>query len=268
MKTKSLGFIGGGRITRIFLQAFVNKKALFESISVFDTNIEALIALKQKFPFIHILSTLQEAARKDIIFLALHPPVIMETLQSIAAEVNSQTVLISLAPKISIARISSVMPQLQYIVRMIPNATSIINQGYNPVSFGPKVNEIEKSYILEMINLLGESVETAEDKLEAYALMSAMLPTYFWFQWKELETIGIEFGLTEAEVKESIYETLNAALYTFYHSGMKAEEVMDLIPVKPIGEYEWQIKNMYDENLKALFAKIKPEKLVLSDSIN
>lgn len=268
MKTKSLGFIGGGRITRIILQAFVNKKAIFDSISVFDPNVITLKALKQKFPFIQILSSVQEAARKDIVFLAIHPPLIMDTLQTIAADVNRQTILISLAPKIPIAKISMVMPQLQYIVRMIPNATSIINQGYNPVSFGPGVHEIEKSYILEMINLLGESVETAEDKLEAYAILSAMAPTYFWFQWKELETIGIEFGLTEDEVKESIYETLNAALNTLYHSGMKADEVMDLIPVKPIGDYEWQIRNIYDENLKALFAKIKPEKLELSDSIN
>jgi pyrroline-5-carboxylate reductase len=268
MKTKSLGFIGGGRITKIILQAFVNKKAIFDSISVFDTNAETLKALKQKFPFIQILASVQEAARKDIVFLALHPPVIIDTLQSITSEISPQTVLISLAPKITIARISSVLPQIQYIVRSIPNANSIINQGYNPVSFGPMVNEIEKYYILEMINLLGESVETAEEKLEAYALLAAMLPTYFWFQWKKLETIGVELGLTEAEVRESIYETLNAALNTLYHSGMKAEEVMDLIPVKPIEDHEWQIKYMYEENLKALFAKIKPEKLVISDPIN
>lgn len=268
MKTKSLGFIGGGRITKIILQAFMNKKAIFDSISVFDPNAETLKALKQKFPFIQTLSSVQEAAKKDIVFLALHPPVIMDTLQSITADVSQQTVLISLAPKITISRIASVLPQVQYVARMIPNATSIINQGYNPVSFGPGVNEIEKSYILEMINLLGESLETAEEKLEAYALMSAMLPTYFWFQWKELEVIGKEFGLTDAEVKESIYETLNAALNTLYHSGLKTEEVMDLIPVKPIGDYEWQINNIYEENLKALYGKIKPEKLILSDSIN
>lgn len=268
MKTKSLGFIGGGRITRIILQAFVNKKAIFDSISVFDTNGETLKSLKQKFPFIQILSSAQEAAQKDIVFLALHPPVIMDTLQSITTAVSRQTVLISLAPKITVARISSVLPQIQYIVRMIPNATSIINQGYNPVSFGPGVNEIEKYYILEMLNLLGESVETAEEKLEAYAILSAMLPTYFWFQWKELETIGIEFGLSDIEVKESIYETLNAALNTLYRSGMKASEVMDLIPVKPMEDYEWQIRNIYDENLKALYGKIKPEKVVLSDPIN
>lgn len=257
MKTKALGFIGGGRITRIFLQAFVNKKAIFDSISVFDNNPDILRDLKQKFPFIQTLDYASEAARKDIVFLALHPPVIMETLEKITGAVSEQTIFISLAPKISIKKIASVLKPVQQIVRLIPNATSVINHGYNPVSFGQGVSEIQKWYILEMLNLLGHTFETSEEKLEAYALLSAMLPTYFWFQWNELETLGSQFGLSETECRESIYETLNAALNTMYHSGMKPAEVMDLIPIKPIGENEAQIKAIYQEKLTALYEKIK-----------
>lgn len=257
MKTKSLGFIGGGRITSIFLQAFVNKKAIFDSISVFDTNLETLQTLKEKFPFIQILNSASEAALKDIIFLALHPPVIMETLEKIREDVSQQTIFISLAPKISIEKIASILKPVKQIVRLIPNATSVINLGYNPVSFAPEITEIQKWYILEMLNLLGKTFETAEEKLEAYALISAMSPTYFWFQWKELEAIGLQIGLSEAECKETIYETMNAALNTMYHSGMNTDDVINLIPVKPIGENEVQIRSIYQEKLMALWEKIK-----------
>ncbi|MBA4409458.1 MAG: hypothetical protein C0397_08550 [Odoribacter sp.] len=257
MKTKSLGFIGGGRITGIFLQAFVNKKAIFESISVFDTNQETLQALKLKFPFIQILTSASEAAKKDVVFLALHPPVIMETLAKIKNDVNEQTIFISLAPKITIIKMAAVLP-INQIIRLIPSATSVINHGYNPASFSSGMSEIQKWYILEMLNLLGHTFETAEEKLEGYALLSAMLPTYFWFQWNELENIGAEFGLSNAECRESIYETLNAALNTMYRSGMRPDEVMNLIPVKPIGENEAQIKGIYQEKLMGLWEKIKP----------
>jgi pyrroline-5-carboxylate reductase len=257
MKTKSLGFIGGGRITRIFLQAFVNKKAIFDSISIFDTNPETLQALKQKFPFIQIMDSARETALKDVVFLALHPPVIMETLENIKSNISEQTIIISLSPKITIAKMASVV-QAQQIVRILPNATSIINHAYNPVTFKPTMSEIQKWYVLEMLNLLGVAFETDEEKLEAYALISSMLPTYFWFQWKELENIGAQMGLNESECKEALFETLNAALNTMYHSGMKPEEVMDLIPVKPIGENEAQIKSIYQEKLLGLYQKIKP----------
>jgi len=42
MKDKSIGFIGGGRITRIFLKAFENKEVSFKGIGVFDTNKDVL----------------------------------------------------------------------------------------------------------------------------------------------------------------------------------------------------------------------------------
>jgi len=258
MKTKALGFIGGGRITRIFLQAFVNKKAIFDSISVFDNNPETLQELKQKFPFIETLDYASDAAKKDIVFLALHPPVIMETLQKITGAVSEQTIFVSLAPKITIEKIASVLKPVQQIVRLIPNATSIINHGYNPVSFSSGMSEIHKWYILEMLNLLGHTFETSEEKLEAYAMLSAMLPTYFWFQWAELENIGTQMGLNEMESRETIFETVSAALNTMYHSGMKPAEVMDLIPVKPIIESEDQIKAIYQEKLIGLYEKIKP----------
>ena len=88
--------------------------------------------------------------------------------------------------------------------------------------------------------------------------MSAMLPTYFWFQWKELAEIGLETGLTEEETKNSINETIIASLNLMYKSGLTALEVMDLIPVKPIGEHEIQITEIYKTKLIGLFEKIKP----------
>lgn len=258
MKTKELGFIGGGRITRIFLQAFVNKKAIFDSISVFDSNPEILLKLKKDFPFIEILDYASDAAKKDIVFLALHPPVIMETLEKIKSAISEKTIFISLAPKITIAKIDSVLKTVHQIVRLVPNASSVINHGYNPVAFSSGISEIQKWYILEMLNLLGHTFETSEDKLEAYAILSAMLPTYFWFQWKELESIGLNMGLSETESRETVYETVSAALNTMYHSGMKPEEVTDLIPVKPIAESEELIKGIYQEKLMGLWEKIKP----------
>ena len=47
---KTLGFIGGGRITRILLNGFQNAKVSFDAIYVYDTNEAALIALKADYP--------------------------------------------------------------------------------------------------------------------------------------------------------------------------------------------------------------------------
>ena len=109
-----------------------------------------------------------------------------------------------------------------------------------------------------MLSSLGTTFEVSEEKLESYAIMSAMLPTYFWFQWRELAGIGKHTGLSEEESKKAIHETIIASLNLMYKSGLSASDVIDLIPVKPIGEHESQITEIYKTKLIGLFEKIKP----------
>jgi len=257
MKTTSLGFIGGGRITRIFLKALANEKSALQTVVVYDINPDVLRNLKDLFPKITVAETPEQAASQPLVFIALHPPVIMDTLDKISGVVGPGTLVISLAPKINIEKISSRLNTLN-IARMIPNATSYINQGYNPVTFASGFNLKEKAGLLTRMDILGTTLEVEESKLEAYAILSAMLPTYFWFQWQELVSLGGTMGLNYEESARTIHKTLQAALNLYFESGLEPEKVIDLIPVKPLGEEQSAITDIYRTKLTALLEKIRP----------
>lgn len=255
MKLKTLGFIGGGRITRILLQAFKNENVSFDEVVVYDLNPEPAANLQRQFPSI-VISDLEQAASQDIIVIALHPPVIMEMLDKIQPHMSEKTTLLSLAPKITMEKISGKLQKVSRIVRLIPNATSIINEGYNPVCFSSGIQAADKQSLLQMLEVLGKTFEVTESKLEAYAIISAMAPTYFWFQWKKLCDIGEQIGLDKEASEQAVSATMNAALNTMFNSGYSWNEVSDLIPVKPIGEYEEEIMNMFEQKLVGLYNKI------------
>lgn len=257
MNTTSIGFIGGGRITKIFLQAFQNKSVLFQNTVVFDPNQEICHSLKNQFTGIQIAKTVETPAQQDIVVLAVHPPVMMETLNAIKGHLQKNATVVSLAPKITIGKISELL-NTKEIVRMIPNATSYINRGYNPVSFHQTFNAEQKKNLMHLFSTLGETFEVSESQLEAYAIISAMLPTYFWFQWEEIEKQGLKMGLSQDECQKTIYETLKVSLDLFYNSDLNHSEVIDLIPVKPVAEMEEFVKKQYEEKLMGLFNKIKP----------
>ena len=134
----------------------------------------------------------------------------------------------------------------------------MINEGYNPVTFAADFDKKEKKQILKFLKKLGKTFETEESKLESYAIVSAMLPTYFWFQWQEMEKIAIEIGLTKEEAQKAVSSSLKKAWKMYYKSGLTPVEVMDLIPVKPISENEPEIKSILNSKLTGLFEKIKP----------
>lgn len=253
----SIGFIGGGRVTKILLQGFKNKNVKFDKVTVADINPEVLANLKKQFPEVEF-SDSKTAAGQDIVFIALHPPVEMDTLELIKNDVKSGAIVISLAPKINLPKLSMKLDHVKNLARMIPNATSYINEGFNPITFAAGFDHSQKQVVLDLLKNLGTTFEVAEEKLESYAIMSAMLPTYFWFQWRELAEIGSKIGLSDEESKKSIYETIIASLDLMYKSGLPVSEVIDLIPVKPIGEHEPHITEIYKTKLPGLFEKIKP----------
>lgn len=254
---KSIGFIGGGRVTRIILQSFRNKNAEFSSIAVTDNNSDVTARLINSFPEVKVVDA-KEAASQDLVFISLHPPVIMDMLDMVKDNFKPGAVIISLAPKITTGKIASKAGNVKNLARLIPNATSYINEGYNPIAFSDSFDRNEKDELLRILKLMGKTFEVPEEKLESYAIMSAMLPTYFWFQWKELTDIGNKIGLTEKESRDAVNETLISSLNLMFKSGLTPAEVIDLIPVKPIGEHEAQINEIYRTKLPALFEKIKP----------
>jgi len=257
MIEKSLGFIGGGRVTRIILEGFKRKKISFKKISVSDINPDVLNDLKEKFPDIITVSNNQLTASCDIVFIALHPPAVLAVLDEIKSSIKQNGVIISLAPKITISKISEKIGGFSRIARMIPNACSIVNHGYNPITFSPSIDESEKKELLRALAILGDCPEVDEGKLEAYAIVAAMGPTYLWFQLYELEKIGMKFGLASQEARSAVSWMAEGSAKTMNESGFLPEEVMDLIPVKPLGEEEEKIKSIYHAKLEALFNKLK-----------
>lgn len=254
---QSIGFIGGGRVTRILLQGFKNKNVKFGKVVVVDTNSKVLANLKKQFPEVET-ADVKSVAGQDFVFISLHPPVVMDTLELVKNDIRPEATVISLAPKINLPKLTMKLGHVKNLARLIPNATSYINEGYNPVTFSPTFDKMKKQETLELLKALGHTFEVSEEKLESYAIMSAMLPTYFWFQWRELADIGGKIGLSDEESKKSINDTIIASLDLMYKSGLSASEVIDLIPVKPIGEHEPQIAEIYNVKLIGLFEKIKP----------
>ena len=258
MNQKTIGFIGGGRVTRIFLDGWTRAQKLPASITVSDPNAEVLAKLRARFPASATTGSNADAAAKDIVFLAVHPPALAEVAGQIKASLRPDAVLVSLAPKFTLAKLSGLLGGFARLARVIPNAPSVVGAGFNPVAFAPALSASDKAEINALLTALGDCPEVAEEKLEAYAVLSAMGPTYLWFQLQTLREVAAGFGLSDAEIVPAMKRMVCGAARTLLESGLTTAEVMDLIPVKPLTEMEAQVTEMYHTRLPAIYQKIKP----------
>ncbi len=257
MDTISVGFIGGGRIARIILTGWERAGAMPERVIVSDANPAVLAELKERFPAIEVAGDDNtRPASADIVVLGLHPPAVGAVLPAIAPALQSRALLVSLAPKWKIAGLAGGLAGRQAIARMIPNAPAAVGSGYNPVSFSEGVTPEQKRQFEQVFSMLGKMPEVAEEKLEAYAVLTAMGPTYFWFQWYELLDLARSFGLTDAEAREGLVAMVEGALRTMQSPDFTPDAVMDLVPVRPIAAGEEAIREIYRTNLIGLYRKL------------
>ncbi len=253
----TFGFIGGGRATYFLLKALSAKNALPEKVIVSDPNETARATVQAiSSDRIQAVNDNQLAAQAEIVFLSVHPPVIKDVIEAIKMGLTPATVLISLAPVFKIEKLSALLGGFNRIVRMIPNAPSIIHQGYNPVVFGSGITADEKSWLMKLFSHWGEAPQVVESKLEAYAIVTAMGPTYFWPQWLKLEALGKTFGLDDAELKTGLFAMLTGAVALMYRSDLSPQQVMDLIPVYPMKDHEARISELFEAALVPLYQKL------------
>jgi pyrroline-5-carboxylate reductase len=256
-KFTSFGFIGGGRVVYFLLKALQQKNALPGKIIIADPNEASAKKVKRIAPDkITITAENKQAAQADVIFLAVHPPLIKEVLPQVKEVLPGNAILISLAPMASIEKLSAMLSGYKRIVRIIPNASSLINQGYNPVVFGTGISTEEKRSLHMLFQSWGQVPEVQESKLEAYAIITAMGPTYFWPQWLKLKHLGQAFGLTPEELDSAIPHMLHGAIDLIYSSDISCEAAMDLIPVYPLKEEESTILEIFERRLSALHTKL------------
>jgi len=258
MNELSMGFIGGGRITMILLAALDKGGRLPSQVVVSDMNEATLDKLRRQFPSVRMVTSGNaEAAGQDLVFLALHPPAAGEVLGSIRGSVRNDAIVVSLMPKLTAARISEMLGGFPRIVRMIPNAPAIIGRGYNPVVYPSVLSAQEKAAVARLFSAFGRCPEVAEENLEAYAVITAMGPTYLWFQLYELAALARSFGMTGPEAAEAVRQMAEGALAVMDDPHLAPAQVMDLVPVKPLGADEAAILASYREKLPGLYTKLK-----------
>jgi pyrroline-5-carboxylate reductase len=257
MNEYKMGFIGAGRIAEIILGGWKRKGALPAGIGVADPHGDTLLNLKKKHPGIGIVSTIRDFKGTGLIFIAVHPPAMAQVLAELKAVIDPQTLVCSLVPKMPFATLAEALGGHRKLIRMNPNAPSIVNSGFNPVAFHSGVTAEEKGAFLRLMNVLGHCPETREENIEAYAVISAMGPTYLWFQLYQLIELAQTFGLTQKEAEDAVSAMAVGAVHTLQESGLAPEKVMDLLPVKPMADEEEAIKVAYRRRLAGLYGKLK-----------
>jgi pyrroline-5-carboxylate reductase len=250
---KDVGFIGGGRIVTTLLERLSSCCWPIEGLRVSDIDVTARTQLLARFPGIEVGKENRHAAERPFVFIALHPEDMPQALPAIAPALTPQSVVISLAPSLCIARMQTLLFGFSRLIRVAPSAPSLVGAGYNPVSYGSDVPADVRKVFETWLAHFGAHPTVDERSLEAYAILTALGPTYFWFQWQALRDLGRSFGLRAAEADAGVSAMLDGARRMMFDAGLSPGTVRDAIATAPLADTECEIENALKAKLTELF---------------
>ncbi len=251
----SVGFIGSGRVARIMIGGWERGGAMPAEVFAYDTNPSAIAALREEFPRVKA-ARLEDAAGADLVFGALHPPVLLEVLANVAALLKGEAVFCYLAPKIKLAVLMEKLGGFSRVARMNPNSPSIIGQGFNPIAFAEGLPTMVRAELKRLLEPLGQSPQVEERFLETYAVITAMGPTYFGFQFAEVEKLAHSFGLSPECARLALRRMLHGTVDMLFDSDLPMSTALDLVSVRPLAEQEDEIVGLLQKQIRGIHAKL------------
>lgn len=251
----SVGFVGAGRVARILLGGWARAGVLPADVRVTDPDAAAVGRLVDATPMAR-RADLADVAAADVVMVGVHPPAMTQTLTALAGLLAPDTVVVSLAPVVRIPKIAAVLGAERQIVRVIPNAPSIVGAGFNPVAFGDTATSATRDLVLGMLAPLGQAPEVADEDLEAYAILTAMGPTYLWAQLYALLDVASGLGLEPEDAARGVGAMVEGVWRTMTEAGLSPDAVQDLVPVKPLAEAVGTMTAAYGAVLPGLHAKL------------
>ncbi|MCD6361988.1 MAG: NAD(P)-binding domain-containing protein [Armatimonadetes bacterium] len=219
----------------ILLKRLVNSGVVQSSeIIACDTDADRLRDLAGELD-IATSSDNTSAAAATTIILAVPPPAVLPVLSEIAAGLNSDQLVISLAPGISLAQMREIAHEAQ-LARVMPNTPSLVGAGMNAFCCADGMSAEALTRLLDMLDAWGESIEVPEELMNAACALLAVGPTYLFPIMRALMEAAVSAGLPDADAR-----AITAGLFVgtgrlLAETDNEPDELRDMISIQTLDE--------------------------------
>ncbi|MCP8616928.1 late competence protein ComER [Salirhabdus salicampi] len=173
------GVIGTGNMGRVLIDAWLNSNAIFASdLWIHNRTLSKAYNIKEDYHDINVCSTAEKVVQKsDVIYICVKPLEIVPLLNRLSPHMSEKQCVVSITSPISVEQLDQLVPC--QTARIIP---SIINRSLHGVSlltFGKKIEEPMKGYLIQSCKLFSVPVEIEEATTRVTSDIVSCGPAFF-----------------------------------------------------------------------------------------
>jgi pyrroline-5-carboxylate reductase len=210
---KNIGIIGAGNMGSALVRGLIRaSSATPESISVFDVDRDKVDSLVRELG-IRAAEGIEQILPPEtsVIIVAVKPQAMGEVLESIAAGIGDDAVLISVAAGISTGFILDRIGPRARVIRAMPNAAAMVGASATALCKGGTADDEDIRKAVEIFSAVGRAVTVDEKLMNLVTGLSGSGPAYVFALMEAMTDAGVLLGLDRATARALTVQTVLGA---------------------------------------------------------
>lgn len=236
LRDKRLAVIGAGNIGRILLARLGATGVPADRLAVCDSDPAKAQAAAAQFGVRTGSLADPAVCEADLLLLAPAPKAVPEVVQALTGCLRAGQVVVSFAAAIPLVRLEKLVPPGVAVVRVMPNAPSLVGQGMNPAAYGASVTPEARAMVEAVLGALGETIEVRDDQMNwcvglSGAAMRSVLPVL-----EGMTQAGIEAGLPAEAARRVAAQVMLGTAALALQTDLSFDAIKALTPMQTVDE--------------------------------
>ena len=227
MKTKKIGFIGGGNMASSLISGLIASGHSPQQIWVSDIDADRLNSLAEKLKVNITGSNDTLVNETDVLVLAVKPQSIQAVSESISSRVQQKRPLVvSIAAGVTQASLAHWLGKQVAIVRCMPNTPALVLTGATALHANVNVSAEQRDLAENILRAVGLAIWVADEaELDAVTAVSGSGPAYFFLLMEAMEKTALDLGLTDQTARLLVQQTALGAAKIALESSESPEQL-------------------------------------------
>ncbi len=187
-----------------------------------------------------------------LVIVAVKPAMIPDLLREIAAELESDAAVISVAAGVNIATMEGLLPTEIGVLRAMPNTPAMVQRAVTGLSAGSRSTSEQLDLAIALFETVGSVVVLPESQIDALSTISGSGPAYVFYLIEELTRTAKGMGFTDEQASLLVNTTFLGASELLVASGLSPQELRRQV-TSPKGTTERAVAELEKADFKAVF---------------
>lgn len=206
-KNLKVAVLGCGNMGASIVRGLVDASFYPQNLHITDPDAKKAGELKKDLGVKVAKTNRQAVSIADAVILAVKPQVLDAVVDEFATALPKDTLVISIAAGVPIARIRKHLKEKNPIVRVMPNLPALVGEGVSAYALGSGAAPKHRQITELILKSIGSAVEVKEPLMDVVTAVSGSGPAYCFLLAEKMIESAYELGMKSETAKKLVYQT-------------------------------------------------------------